>query len=643
MKQASATTSTATPAPPQLRLLDPTALLIWLVACAIAAFFALILVDSAIINGLYIPRTNDSLYHAHRILDAAVGTRGFYQFDERLHVPEGAWVTWPWAYDYLMSRVAAFTVWLDPANDPLALAFYVPVAWILVNAALFLAISREIRLSTGMQVLAMLGFALSPLTQLMHSIGMLDHHYIEHTFVLLSAWLSLRWFGNLEDRNRAIALGAALGVAPGFHNGLFILQLLPLCALFILWLRNTSLPRIPLRSFAIALVVATQLVLLPSEPYQRGMFEFGLLSWFHFYVALCTVVTTLFFAHTRYTPKHLALFSGLCAALIAPLAPQVMGGAGFLSGSFSILDQIIEVQSPYTLYTKTFGAAATVSYYTWLLMAAPFLAAFFAYRVAVETAAPRLYFAIAATFGLLLLLTQFRLHYFGWFALVIGPLLAVDALRVRFRWHNGITFTVAFAAVALAFQPALRERLFIFYAPGSAPDYASVLPLYLELAPFCAEDPGVVLASSDDGSGVLFHTECSVIANNFILTAADGHHLDELYRLFQLAPEEIVKQRPDIKYVLLRALDFVTVVDENQTELSKDNLVAQQLLTNAPPPPNFELIKTVMLKTGPGDDDVAIFARLYRVQSSNAAMSVASDGSSTAIAVGPEGLNGNLQ
>ena len=62
---------------------------VWLGATLIAVFFALLLRDSAIIDGVYLPRTNDSLYHARRILDAAVGSRGFYQFDERLHAPDG--------------------------------------------------------------------------------------------------------------------------------------------------------------------------------------------------------------------------------------------------------------------------------------------------------------------------------------------------------------------------------------------------------------------------------------------------------------------------------------------------------------------------------------------------------------------------
>ncbi len=597
---------------PRARALEPVAVLIWLAACAITVFFALLLVDSAIVDGLYMPRTNDSLYHARRIVDAAVGSRGFYEFDERMHVPEGTWISWPWAYDYFMSRLSAFGVWLDPGSDPLALVFYVPVAWVFVNAALFLAICRAVHLSIPMQALALLCFALSPLNQLLHSVGMLDHHYIELTFVLLTVWLGLRWFEDLNRRSRAIALGVALGAAPAFHNGLFILQLLPLIALFALWLRNTALPRSTLQVFAITLLITTQLIVLPSEPYRRGMFEFGLLSWFHVYIAVCTAGTTLFLSRIHFTKKHLLALCALCTALLVPLASQAMAGAGFLSGSFSILGLITEAQSPYTLYTVVFGSAATLGYYSYLLFVAPAVAAYFAYRVFSERAPHRLYFAIAAAFGVTMLLTQFRLHYFGYFALVTGPLLAIDALRTRFRWHAGATFAAAFAAIALAFQPALRERLFVVNPLGSAQDYQNVLPLYLRLASLCEAEPGLVLASSDDGSGVLFHTECSVISNNFILRPSDETHLNELWRLMHSSPEEIVQQRPDIKYVLLRARDFLSTF-EGGVELSKESPIAQQLLTNREPPANFELMHTVWLEVGPGENDVAILARLFRV------------------------------
>ena len=104
---------------------------------------------------------------------------------------------------------------------------------------------------------------------------------------------------------RAPPLGATLGRQCAFHNGLFILQLVPLSAVFVLWMRNAAPPRAALRGFLVALLVATKLILLPSEPYQRLMFEFGLLSWFHLYVATCTSVALGFMAWRRFSRRNL--------------------------------------------------------------------------------------------------------------------------------------------------------------------------------------------------------------------------------------------------------------------------------------------------------------------------------------------------
>src|SRR5688572_27378209 len=154
---------------------------IWSIAALVALFFAVISKESSLLDGHWLPRANDSFYHARRILDAAVGTRGFYQFDERLQVPEGAWISWPWGYDYLMAKATQLALWFAPSLDPMAFIAYVPVAWILVNAALFMAAAGTVGLSTEMRALAMFCFAFSPLTQMLHSIGMVDHHYVEHT------------------------------------------------------------------------------------------------------------------------------------------------------------------------------------------------------------------------------------------------------------------------------------------------------------------------------------------------------------------------------------------------------------------------------------------------------------------------------
>lgn len=586
-------------------------IVIWLVASLTAVFFAVLETSSIVIGDFWIPRGNDSFYHARRILDAAVGTRGFYQFDEHLHAPDGSWIPWPWAYDYLMAQATRVAVWLSPTVDPMAFIAHVPVAWIFVNAALFLAAARAIGLSREMQALAMLCFALSPLTQLLHWIGMVDHHYVEYTFVLLCAWLGLRWFKNPADTPRAATLGATLGVATAFHNGLFVLQLFPLLTVFALWLRGFPPPATALRAFGIALVVATLLVLLPSEPFRQGMFELGLHSWFHLYVAACTAAALLYMGWRGAAPRTIGGLMALCAALALPLAAQLVVGAGFLSGTFSILADVTEVRSPYRMFTDTMGPVATAGYYSWLLLLTPALLALNVYRALRDPRPEHVYFGIFVTLGLALLLNQMRLHYFGSFGLIVGTLLLVDELRTRRSWHRGMIFVASFGAIVLAFQPALRERLFVAYAPSSDPDYAAALSLYLDLEKQCAEDPGVVLASTDDGSAILFHTECSVISNNFILRPEDEAHIAEINRLMRLAPAEIHAQRPDIKYLLLRTRDF-TIERDGVSYLVTDNPLAKQMFVDAMPPPGFKLIGGIR-QTADDQSPGGLYARLFKV------------------------------
>jgi hypothetical protein len=225
-----------------------------------------------------------------------------------------------------------------------------------------------------------------------------------------------------------------------------------------------------------------------------------------------------------------------------------------------------------------------------------------------------LYFAIAATFGLALLLDQFRLHYFGFFAMVTGGLLLLDSWRERLRWHRGATFTAAFAAIVLAYQPSLRERLFLFHAPGSDPEYGKALALFTELGKQCAADPGVVLASTDDGNGVLFHSDCSVIANNFILRSEDSRNIDEISRLMKLSPAEIRSQRPDVKYMLLRTRDFIEVKDD-VVRFAASSPIAMQLLASRLPPEGYEVLATLRMRVNE-EGQTAVFARLYKVLAS---------------------------
>ena len=62
----------------------------WFVLALIASAIARLYTTAAYVDGQDSPVSNDSFYHATRIIDAAIGERGFYQFDSMIHVPEGS-------------------------------------------------------------------------------------------------------------------------------------------------------------------------------------------------------------------------------------------------------------------------------------------------------------------------------------------------------------------------------------------------------------------------------------------------------------------------------------------------------------------------------------------------------------------------
>src|SRR5262249_52424706 len=67
---------------------DLAPVVLWACAAAVAVFLAMLFRDSAVFGGVYVPQGNDSFYHARRAIDA-LGARGFYETDMRLHAPDG--------------------------------------------------------------------------------------------------------------------------------------------------------------------------------------------------------------------------------------------------------------------------------------------------------------------------------------------------------------------------------------------------------------------------------------------------------------------------------------------------------------------------------------------------------------------------
>ena len=596
--------------------INVTWLLVWAIASVIAVFFATVHFESAYVDGEFIPRTNDSFYHARRILDAAVGS-GFYEFDPRMHVPNGSWISWPWGYDFLSAQALRLALWLQPGMDPMRFVSYVPVAFVVINFGLFLAGLAQAGLRASLAMPAALALAMLPVSQIMHSIAMIDHHFLEFTFVLLANWLGLRWFSEPSNHWRALALGTALGVAVAFHNGLFALQIPLLACVFVLWLRNDSPDLRATRWLAGPLLAATALVALPSAPFRELMFEFALLSWFHLYIAFCTSTVLVVMAMTKRSLKSFAVLAAISGALALPILLQVLRGASFVSGEMSYLDSIAEVRSPFTMFFETWGPYGTATFYSWIIVAAPALLGLFAWRAFRETNPRMLYFAVWAVFGLALLLTQYRLHYFGIFALIGGSALLLQELSDRYQWRNGLAVVAPLGAIAVIWQPPLRDRLFIVYAPASDDGYAFARDIYAALEPMCESDPGLVLASNDDGSPILFHTECSVISNNFIMRAEDEIALDQITNLMQSTPQAIIEHNPEIKYVFLRAIDFALPTQfDGAINIDPRSAVGAQLLGKGELPAGFENVHSVYRGMKPGDP-VYLFARLLKIDRSN--------------------------
>ena len=176
--------------------------LIWLGSGFLAIHYALLWLPAAIVDGVAIPTGHDAFYHARRILDFATGARDFYEFDNKIHVPEGSWITWSWGYDYFMALLAR---WLHEITgiSHMRILVQIPPLFTFIAAALLLLSVRLLNLRLSFIFIVGLCFGLSPLTQSLHGAGQIDHHFVEHTVVLASLAVGLLFFALPTDSKSA--------------------------------------------------------------------------------------------------------------------------------------------------------------------------------------------------------------------------------------------------------------------------------------------------------------------------------------------------------------------------------------------------------------------------------------------------------
>lgn len=583
--------------------------LIWLVAGSVAFFIALMWLPAVYIDGQYIPAGVDSFYHARRILDEVL-QGAFFQFDPKIHAPEGALLTWPWTYDYLIAQIVRIVQFIFNINDPMAIIVYLPPVWTFVNVAILLGIASLLNLSYPLRLIAVLCFAFLPLTQNLHGAGRIDHHFMEHTMVLLTLWAGIQWFKRDKGMRNSILLGLVLGFAIGVNNGLFVLQIPVVLTLAILWVKHELPDQKQIEGFSIALLVSTLLILLPSEPFHRGLNSYYYLSLFHLYVACCSVFAISYMRRQRFNTKNATILSACCFLLLIGMLPQVISGSEFVFAEIQTYKNIPETVNIFKeIYNH--GIVSILNSYTGLIIAAPFLLLYLIYTLKNKQDDTFVFFTITCSFGFFMLLLQLRLNYFGSFALYLPLLIIFNNLLEKRSINKKAAWTGLVAILAVAYIPTLTQ----FSAqtpPGRSFDYALTRAIYPAMKRACDKNPGALLAEYGDGNTIRFHSECSVIANNMVITPKDVEKVLFIEKLMTMTAEQLHKQYPWINYVFVRRKDNIMSNEPSDVVFQKNKGLREELLLRGNNfPSEYKLIKQLKIKLP--DGNIIPFARLFAI------------------------------
>ena len=527
--------------------------LIWILGAFLSVLLALNFLPAAYDGKTYIPVGNDSFYHARRILDTVAESSHYYEFDPKIHAPEGSLLTWPWAYDLSVAYVVRGVLATGLAQDPTAVLDFVPVAALPIAIALMLAICIQLRLSLWSQLIAVLCVALCPLTADIFGVGMIDHHYVEYLFVLATLLTGMIWLRAPESAGKAAIAAAILAIAPAFQNGLFILQIPLLATLAVLWLRGERMPMRTTLTFCGMLVAVTLAMLLPSEPFREGRFAYWYFSWFHLMVAGCTAVMAYLMARLPRQTRSMLLLSGSAALLALPLAGQALVSSSYFGSAIENLYHVNEVMSVPD-FIAAIGILGTIKLYSGLLFLAPFALVGSVWMLwSVNTPREQVLLGAASVMGLILLLLKIRFHVFGSFALFLPLLVLVEGLVERYPARRLQLMLLVSLLGTLSIAPALNAQIRGTHYLAEDIYYQLTRDIYPILSDACHKSPGIVLAGNNDGHYIRYHTDCSVIADNFMLTPQHVEKLSEMEQLLALTPHDLLEVKLPIRYVYVRS------------------------------------------------------------------------------------------
>ena len=588
--------------------------LLWILVSAVMIVACLSSTSAAYVDGHYVPDNEDAFYHARRILDSVLTSAPVMQFDPKIHVPEGSWITWPWGFDTLMTQLTSAFGPFAGADHANRVLMNIPPVASAIAVLLVLVLARQVKLPTLHTIVFALAFALLPAAFRVFSVGNVDHHFVELLCTLGTFTAGVAFFR--EDNRSPIAplvLGGLLGFAVALQNGLFILQL-PVCLMLGLrWVRGAPLPeRKHMRIFAVTLVVTTLLACLPSQPFRHGFFEFYTLSLFHLYIATVVGAFSILLSQLAFSRRNLIIVCALAVVAMLPLGGMLYLAGAFVTGSLDTIANISEAKSPYRLFIER-GETESTMYMSWLLLFMfPMLLVnlWWAWR----RRDPLLQFvAVMSAFGLAFFQFQYRFNVFGLVPMLLTPLLVAKELALARPALGRIVPVATVVLFVLAYLPT-RGVWQTTWALGSHLAYSNIRTTWPRLEHLCSERPGIVLADVEAGHWVRYHTACSVIANVFLLTPQHAAKLAENESLMLLTPDELLKRRHDLRYVLV----FHEVIIRNSpdgAEVPVLEFLRQQMLPlerellgpDAKIPPQFAKRWEVRSPQG------QIYSRLYEI------------------------------
>jgi hypothetical protein len=254
-----------------------------------------------------------------------------------------------------------------------------------------------------------------------------------------------------------------------------------------------------------------------------------------------------------------------------PIANQALQAQHFLASSGEGLEEISETRSIFGLLKLGHTLSYAFGFYTYLVLLVPVILVLCIWKLLKESEPARVLLWISIGLGLLLLLTQIRLHYFGSFALFLPLLLLLDERVRTLALKPVLTWTLAGVVFLAACSPGPRQRFFMKQVVAGDPDYTMNRALFISLGKICREKPGVVLANPLDGNYLRFHTNCDVIGTNFLLTPQDIAKNRAERAMLSLPAAAILDSQPQIDYLFIRRDEQFVLRPNGMLVLSPDH------------------------------------------------------------------------